>query len=239
MCPLGAGSDTARAFSEMGHTGSRMTTTTKGVFLAATLLACLAGCTPLPMNAVSSRELALAPRVSRPAGDSIGTPLYLVLDPRAVPDTAIIEPTGARSELRVTDIQEFVRTHLRTTLSRYFDRVEVVAPNQVPPGGHVALVRISHVGLTGHRNGEIYGQLGWSFSLRSAAGDQPVFRFSETATGETGIAYGSHGAETIASTYRVALEHLVHALGERRVPERLLASEQRTFGVASRPPTAL
>jgi hypothetical protein len=199
---------------------------TKKLFLAV-LLVTLTGCTALPMRPVSSRSLAPTPRsAARSDRRPINTPLYLVLDPNAVPDTAIIGGEGPRGGMRVTEIREFVRTHLRSTLGRHFQRVEVVAPEDVPRGGHVAIVRVSRVGLTGHRNGEIYGQIAWSFSLRSASGDMPVFRFAETSTGDAAVAYAEHGEQTIESTYRVALEHLDRALGDGEVPARLLASEQ-------------
>jgi hypothetical protein len=181
-----------------------------------------AGCTPLSMQAVNSRALAPTPRLA-PASQRITTPLYLVLDERAVPESAYIAAAGPRAALRVTDIREFVRRHMRDTLGRYFDRVVVVSPDQVPPGGHVARVRIARVGLTGHRNGEIYGQLDWTFSLRAEG--QPEFRFSETSTGDRAVRYASHADQSIEATYRVALEHLVTALDEREVPTRLLAAE--------------
>lgn len=195
-----------------------------------------AGCTPLSMRAVNGRELAPAPR-REAAAQRISTPLYLVLDPSAVPESAYIAAAGPRAALRVTDIREFVRRDVRTTLGRYFDRVVIVEPDEVPPEGHVARVRVARIGLTGHRNGEIYGQIEWAFTLRPEG--QPEFRFSETCTGDRAVTYAAHTDQTIESTYRVALEHLVDALNEREVPTRLLAAERPIIGVAAQPPSTL
>jgi hypothetical protein len=169
----------------------------------------LAGCTALPMRPVDTTSIAPVPRATHPS-QKVRTRLYLVLDPEAVPDTALIRGERARSELRVTQIRQFVRRDLVRALSNCFDRVDIVAPGTDTSDGLVARVRIDRLAMQGVLNGETFGELTWSLSI--ATDREQLFEFEDTAIGDRPLAYARDPGRVIESAYRVALERMLRAL---------------------------
>jgi hypothetical protein len=191
----------------------------------------------------------------------IERPLYVVLDPAQVPDQYTI-PEGAIKELKIYEIHDFVRRDLRGTLATYFAHVHVVAPGApIPDGALVALVQIQGFALDAETgplqltymlgaNGKpgpmlmpsvsAHGRMEWAFAIRVPGERDYAFSFSDSAISTTALTASYDSPEVMASTYSVALDHLLERLGQPDVLARLdQQRSQNSSPMPSQPSTSI
>jgi hypothetical protein len=123
----------------------------------------------------------------------IQRPLYIVLDAGKLKDTWPLETascaTGATGceHFNLMDFQEFVRRDLRSAMSNYFSRVEVVDSSQALPNTPhvVADVKVDNVRLNALVRGYLTYQLiemTWGFALRGSDQQEYAYSFAGTST---------------------------------------------------------
>ncbi|HWE31291.1 MAG TPA: hypothetical protein VHB97_24970 [Polyangia bacterium] len=123
----------------------------------------------------------------------IQRPLYIVVDASKVKDTWPIDTascaTGASGceHFKLMDFQEFVRRDLRSAMTNYFSRVEVVdSPDALPKTPHVvADVKVDNIRLNALVRGPLTYELiemTWGFALRGSDQQEYAYSFAGTAT---------------------------------------------------------
>lgn len=123
----------------------------------------------------------------------IERPLYIVLDASKVKDTWPLETascaTGSMGceHFNLLDFQEFVRRDLRSAMTNYFTRVEVVDSSQaLPKTPHVvADVKVDNIRLNALVRGALTYQLiemTWGFALRGSDQQEYAYSFAGTST---------------------------------------------------------
>jgi hypothetical protein len=123
----------------------------------------------------------------------IQRPLYIVLDTSKLKDTWQLETAacatgaGGCEHFNLLDFQEFVRRDLRTAMTNYFSRVEVVDSAQALPNTPhvVADVKVDNIRLNALVRGSLTYQLiemTWGFALRGSDQQEYAYSFAGTST---------------------------------------------------------
>ncbi len=202
-------------------------------------LSSLTGCGLSSMPPVHTASLRPAP-ASVLVMRRVSTPLYIVLDPRRVPDSYVV-PQDVMKAITIHEVRAFVSQHLVHTMRNFFENVYVVGPEDRIDSGHVMWVAIDSFGsgadaayyTSGVMGARFYGSMTWSVAIRPSGGDDFIFSHSDTATGDFAGVHVSHSGPVFESTYRVALERLVSNLVEANVPRQLMQLEDASGGATA------
>ncbi len=152
----------------------------------------LGGCGTLGAASYTFDTRAVAATPPAPmVAHKLDTPLFIVLDPAQVPDTwQLARADGEHYTL--VNFRAFVARDLRAAMSHYFERVEVVAPGQLPSRPHVeAMVRIDKLALHSRDTPAYDGdydeydtmtyttiEMTWAFSLRASGATDNAFSYA-------------------------------------------------------------
>jgi len=153
----------------------------------------------------------------------IARPLYLILDPARIRDTAEIK--AASGHYVITDMQAFVTRDLKEAMQAYFERVEVVAPGTVlPPNSFLADVKIDNLRSHDIPHGYLTStvlELTWGFAIRRVDASDYAFSFAGTESSSgaypsaaVGCAQAVEAALT-AMLMKLINEHGIDALADK------------------------
>lgn len=190
----------------------------------------VSGCAMAPVKVselqVMPPSLLIAKKASRP--------LFIVLDPSKVPDSVVI-PEDELKEIKVFELQTFVKRDLKRAMETFFDRVEIVAPDfKFPDGAYMrADVRIDKLtarvekamdaGNAANVAAQIFGEMTWAFALRPSEATEYLYSFAAASKGKYSMTHVSETPKLFASTFEVAISELLKGMTDKGVTERVTA----------------
>jgi hypothetical protein len=209
-----------------------------------TLLALGAGgCVGMPMAPVHVSQLQVSPP-SLIVAKRAPAPLYIVLDPSHVPDEYVI-PQDELKEIRISELQTFVRRDLKRAMETYFEKVEVVAPGYAFPAPpywkadvRIDSLRSKVIKATDNQSGavaaQIFGEITWAFAIGPTGSSDYLFSYAGHSVGNYSMTHVSESGKMFASAFETALGDLLQAFTEKKVPEKLIPEEPRAEAQAAR-----
>lgn len=163
----------------------------------------------------------------------VETPLVVVLDPEVVLDRKTVEHHAIKP-IEVHNIRAFVRDHLPTAMSDYFQDIDVVGPDDVDAHRDAIIghVRVSDVDVhvdsatTGyHTAARILGTATWSFALEIPGQEDFIFSYAGEARGNYAMSHVSETGAMYESTFSDALAEMLETYVHDEIHSRLRSWE--------------
>lgn len=187
----------------------------------------IAACSMQPVHFGS-----VSPTISSPmVASKIETPVFVILDPDAVPDH-IVTSRGDAKPVELYEIHSFVTRDVAKTLDSFFLHVDVVDMPPSMEAAHIIVdVKLTKLDTTVDKatafgSGgsatayQIYGVMDWAIALRHSTQSEYFFSFSDHVIGDYGGTTVHDTEAMFRSVLEVALARFLTSYVEDEVQQR-------------------